>query len=207
MSGASDRRRDRTQRRVAEALEAERVHNRRLEDEMARLANQLQAMKDWWRLYGAVPRPGQPYDTFIEEQERRFTRGSAVLDLKLEAGDIAIAERLAKQTGRPLDACIKAISQVNIMNTPSYEGGTLIRKGDAKLKPKKLKKLAKQRQAERLKQATRAGQTVLAHKMTGADPETDRAVFKALYLASHTPIGQRPGQPVSSALGLLTARR
>ena len=129
MSGASDRRRDRTQRRVAEALEAERVHNRRLEDEMARLANQLQAMKDWWRLYGAVPRPGQPHDTFIEEQERKFTRTITVLDLKLETGDVEIAERLAKQTGKPLDACIKAISQVNIMSTPSYEGGTLIRKG------------------------------------------------------------------------------
>src|SRR6516162_9437763 len=98
MSNPPDRRHNRIQRRIAEALEAERVHNRRLEDEMARLANQLQAMKDWWRLYGAVPRPGQPHDTFIEEQERKFTRTITVLDLKLETGDVEIAERLAKQT-------------------------------------------------------------------------------------------------------------
>jgi hypothetical protein len=51
-----------------------------------------------------------------------------------------------------------------------------------------------------------AVQFTLNHQMTGADPNMDRTVFKALYSARQ-PLGQNPHAPVSSALGLLTARR
>jgi hypothetical protein len=51
-----------------------------------------------------------------------------VIKLKLEAGDVERAEALAKETGLSFDECIKIYSDINIMNTPSYQGGQLIQK-------------------------------------------------------------------------------
>ena len=50
-----------------------------------------------------------------------------------------------------------------------------------------------------------AVQYALQHKMTGAAPEVDRAVWLLLYKAQG-PVGQKPGAPVNSALGLMTGR-
>jgi hypothetical protein len=63
---------------------------------------------------------------------------------------------------------------------------------------KRLKKQAQQREE--------LAQFIVNHRMTGADNAVDQAVFKALY-GVRQPVGQRPWQPVQSALGLLTGRR
>jgi hypothetical protein len=76
MSDPADRRGSKSQSRIWELLEADERQRRDLMLEMARLRNQLDGVKDWYRLYGAVPRPGQPLDTWIEEQERKFTKAS-----------------------------------------------------------------------------------------------------------------------------------
>ena len=55
-------------------------------------------------------------------------KGCIVIKLKLEAGDVERAEVLAKETGLSFDECIKIYSDINIMNTPSYQGGELIQK-------------------------------------------------------------------------------
>ena len=62
-------------------------------------------------------------------------KGSTVLQLKLEAGDVQRAEELARETGCSFDECIKIYSDINILNTPSYLGGELIAKAGGAIAP------------------------------------------------------------------------
>jgi len=119
-------------------------------------------------------------------------KGKAVL--KLEAGDVEAAERMSKLTGYSFEECLKAYSDVNEMNTLSYEGGTLIQKKGNAMTPKERRELEKA-----------AVQYALQHKMTGASPNVDLAVWSLLYKAQR-PIGQISTAPVNSSLGLITGR-
>ena len=70
-------------------------------------------------------KPGQLCGTRLGKRSKAM--------FKLEAGDVEAAERMSKLTGYTFAECVKAYSDVNEMNTPSYEGGTLIqKKGDQK---------------------------------------------------------------------------
>jgi len=88
-----------------------------------------------------IPLPGQRPDSAIIP-DIVITKGASVIKLKLEAGDVEAAERLAKETGKSFDECLKIYSDLNIMNTPSYMGGELIQKGAKVTLKKKLKKQA-----------------------------------------------------------------
>jgi hypothetical protein len=59
---------------------------------------------------------------------RKRANEAMTLNLKLMEGDVERASVLAKQSGLSLDACIKIYSELNIRNTPSYQGGEMIQK-------------------------------------------------------------------------------
>jgi hypothetical protein len=194
MSSSGDRRSSKTSRRLAEELAAELARERRLEFEMARMRNSLAALKErWWsqRLEAAqVPEDRRCGTPLIEG----FKKGTAVT-----SEDWALAERLAKSTGKTMEACLWAIERVNRLATPSYLGGELIEKRRESVKKKQVKKQSKQ--------AAEMAEFVANYKMTGADPALDAAVFKMRLGVLGQRIGQQTGKPVGSALGLLTAGR
>jgi hypothetical protein len=72
------------------------------------------------------PEPGQLPDTLLGTMIGLKKRSKAMF--KPEADDVEAARRLSKLTGYTFEECLKAYSDVNEMNTPSYEGGTLIQK-------------------------------------------------------------------------------
>jgi hypothetical protein len=74
MSDPADRQKSKSRRRFAEEAAAAEMVERYMAREMASLRAELDRMKDLFRLYGATPRPGQPLDTWIEEQHRKFTK-------------------------------------------------------------------------------------------------------------------------------------
>jgi hypothetical protein len=176
------------------------AHNRRVAEIMATVARlhggaDLEAAKQkfWARGTEAfIVLPGQASDTALTNVV--ITKRGDVIKLKLEAGDVEAAERLAKKTGKSYAECLKIYSDLNIRNTPSYMGGELIEKG-ASVTPK-----------ERRKQEKKTAEFIANYRMTGTGDAVEKAVFSAIY-GLRQPIGQRPGQPVRSALELLTGRR
>ena len=74
MSNDDDRRKSKSRRRFAEEAAAAEMVDRFMQREMASLRAELDQMKHLFRLYGATPREGQPLDTWIEEQQRKFTK-------------------------------------------------------------------------------------------------------------------------------------
>jgi hypothetical protein len=74
MSDDGRRRGAKTGRRFVEECEAAALARRFVEWEMRTVRSELAALKDLVRLHGAIPRPGQAYDSFIEEIERKFTK-------------------------------------------------------------------------------------------------------------------------------------
>jgi hypothetical protein len=74
MSNDDDRRKSKSRRRFAEEAAAAEMVDRFMQREMASLRAELDQMKHLFRLYGATPRDGQPLDTWIEEQQRKFTK-------------------------------------------------------------------------------------------------------------------------------------
>jgi hypothetical protein len=138
----------------------------------------------WVRTFEHLhPVPGQRRDSAMTDIV--ITKGAS----KLTKDDWKLAKRMAKEKGMSLEKALWAIEQVNDLNTPSYQGGSLLEKGGELLQKK-------------VTNAKRAARFVLEHKMTGAQPDVDAAIFKALYSARQ-PLGRRPGEPVTSALGLL----
>jgi hypothetical protein len=88
-----------------------------------------------------------------------------------------------------------------------YDG--LVRKGGNIEKGSEVTPKQKRKQIEKTaKRMQKAAEVAQTHKMTGAYPEMDLAVFKNLYGAEliKGPVGLRPGAQPQSALGLLTAR-
>ena len=85
---------------------------------------------EFWANTSQVPdrvpvKPGQQCGTRLGKRSKAM--------FKLEADDVEAARRLSKLTGYTFEECLKAYSDVNEMNTPSYEGGTLIqKKGETK---------------------------------------------------------------------------
>jgi hypothetical protein len=187
MSSSDDRRSSKTSRRIVEELAAVERRNQLIEFEMARMRNALAAMKEiWW---------SRPLEAARVPEDRRcgtrlnedFEKGTTMLKPK----DLKRAKRLAKETGKPVELCLKALGEVNRLrlSTPSYLGGDMLRKAAG---------LSAKEQT--------AVDFALTHKMTGEDRETDLAVFKLLYSVSAS-TNRLPSQRiVSSTLDLLTGR-
>jgi hypothetical protein len=74
MSSEDDRWKAKTRRRLAEEVAAAELVSRYMERELRSVRVELASLKDLFRLYGATPRPGQALDTWIEEQQRKFTK-------------------------------------------------------------------------------------------------------------------------------------
>jgi len=70
MSDPSDRRSNRTQRRIVEELAAAQLRGEFLELEYLRMRERLDGMKLTWRLATAPVQPDQQYDTRLHEPER-----------------------------------------------------------------------------------------------------------------------------------------
>src|SRR5215469_11353538 len=111
-------------------------HNQRVAEAMASVARLRgggaaldEARRKFWAMGidALIPVPGQQHDTRLSDVV--ITKGKALIKLKLEAGDVEAAERLARETGKSFDECLELYSAINIMNTPSYQGGELIQKG------------------------------------------------------------------------------
>jgi hypothetical protein len=153
-------------------------------------------VRAWMRAYLAAlrPLPNQMADTRLGDHIA-ILKGVGMEKANLSSADWALAERLAKRTGKTLERCLWAVDRVNQLNTPSYMGGELIQK-------QRIEEVKKQ-----AKQAAKMAQFVANYKMTGADPALDAAVFKMRLGVLGQRIGQQTGKPVSSALGLLTAGR
>jgi hypothetical protein len=201
MSGIGDRSGSRSRRSWDREIEIMELvdRNRRIAEvmaECARLRGGSGALTEakyrfWARaLEHLRPIPGQRPDTALADVVIT-KKGKSVLQLKLMAGDVEAAERLSKTTGLPLGECLEVYSRLNILNTPSYMGGDLIEKGGA-MTPKQRQKQLKE--------------FVDNYQMTGSDTSLDKAVFVYRYRQLGQQVVQRPDRPVSSALGLLTAR-
>jgi hypothetical protein len=191
MSTPDDRRSSKTSRRITEELAAVERRNQLLEFQMTRMRNSLAAMKEiWWsrRLEAAQVPEDRRCGTRLNED---FEKGTTPM---LKPKDLKRARRMAKSTGQPIEVCLKALGEVDRLNTtrrlPSYMGGDVLRKAGGLS--------AKEQEAVNF---------ALTHKMDGKDRETDLAVFKALYGASIS-TNRRPGQRiVGSTLDLLSGGR
>jgi hypothetical protein len=102
-----------------------------------------QVIREWLLGYLAqvMPAPGQRPDTMLGPY-LAMRKASGSMSLKLMAGDVERAEALAKSSGLTVAECIEIYSQLNLRNTPSWQGGSLLEKGKMKSK-KKLKKAGK----------------------------------------------------------------
>jgi hypothetical protein len=121
-----------------------------------------------------APAEGQRLDTRLGTIEGWTT-------MKLLAGDIEAAEKLAKAEGITLAKALAIYSALNIANTPSYAGGTLIsKKGDS------VKKSSK----KAAKAVAKAAEFAVNYRMTANSPD-DLTVFKALYTTRRPAVGDR----------------
>jgi hypothetical protein len=99
VSDPSDRQKSKSRRRFAEEAAAAEMVDRFMQREMASLRAELDQMKHMFRLFGATPRPGQPLDTWIEEQKKWLKlkrKEAAALAMKMAAKGISVDEPLRK---------------------------------------------------------------------------------------------------------------
>jgi hypothetical protein len=80
MSDPADRHKSKSRRRFAEEAAAAEMVDRFMQREMAPLHEEIERLKHLFRLYGAIPRQGQALDTWIEEQQRKFTKGASKVE-------------------------------------------------------------------------------------------------------------------------------
>jgi len=82
------------------------AHNRKVGEMLANVARMNgdaaleQAKREFWArgIEALIPVPGQSHDTQLTDVV--ITKRGNVIKLKLEAGDVEAAERLAKKTGK-----------------------------------------------------------------------------------------------------------